>query len=140
VSAAAAAPPFATLGIVVAGGNADAALRDAVANRMLAGVEKAGRHAARVEASLDAVRAGAGTVCSAAHVGQVAVATLDVSADPQYLGSNAHLDLAVFDCAGRVTWHKAYDDSAGGRTSAQLAADRVADKAIGAYLNPPRKR
>lgn len=129
-----------TLGIALGGGNADAALRETVASRLLAEAEKAGRHAVRVETTLDAVRSGGQTVCSANHVGEVAVATLDVAADQQYLGHNAHLDLAVFDCAGRVTWHKAYDDSAGGRTSAQLAAERVADKAIGAYLHPPRKR
>lgn len=140
-SVAVAAPqPAAGLGIVVSGGNADAALREAVANRMASTVEKSGRHAVRVDTTLDAVRAGNQTVCSANNVGEIAVATVDVSADPQYLGSNAHLDLAVFDCRGSITWHKAYDDSAGGRTSAQLAADRVADKAIGAYLHPPRKR
>lgn len=139
-SATASVPASDTIGIVVSGGNADAALRDAAAIRMTSAAEKAGRHAVRVDATLDAVRNGGQTVCSANHVGAVAVATLDVAADQQYLGHNAHLDLAVFDCGGRVTWHKAYDDAAGGRTSALLAANRVADKAIGAYLHPPRKR
>ena len=63
----------------------------------------------------------------------IAYATLDM----QPGNNSAHVDLAIFDCAGRQRWHRAFDRDAGGAQSAQIAVQRAAGDAIAAYLHPP---
>ncbi len=135
-SAAPAATPAAEgLGIVVAG-SADALLRDTARARMLAVAEQAGTRGVALNAALAAIRGGDEAVCRASHVRDIAYATLDMEPG----NNSAHLDLAVFDCAGRQHWHRAFDRDAGGAQSAQAAVERAAGDAIGAYLHPPKRR
>lgn len=130
-----AAPAAEGLGVVVAG-TADALLRDAARERMVAEAAKAGTRAVAVSAPLAAIRAGDEAVCRESRVRAIAYATLDM----QPGNDKAHVDLAVFDCAGRQLWHRAFDRDAGGAKSAQAAAQRAAGDALVAYLHPPRRR
>jgi TolB-like protein len=135
-SAAPAAAAAEGLAIVVAG-SADALLRDAARERMVAVAAKAGTRAVAVSAPLAAIRAGDEAVCRESRVRDIAYATLDM----QPGNNSAHVDLAIFDCAGRQRWHRAFDRDAGGAKSAQLAAQRAAGDALDAYyLHPPRRR
>ncbi len=135
--AATTAPVVASEGLaVVVQGSADALLRDTARERLVAEAARGGRKAVALDATLAAIRAGDEAVCRAGHVREIAYATLDVRAD----GNSAHLDLAVFDCAGRQLWHQAYDRDAGGAQSSRLATERAADAAMTAYLHPPAKR
>ncbi len=129
------APAADGLGVVVAG-SADALLRDAARERMIAEATKAGTRTVAVSAPLAAIRAGDEAVCRDSRVRAIAYTTLDM----QPGNAKAHVDLAVFDCAGRQLWHRAFDRDAGGAKSAQAAAQRAAGDALDAYLHPPRRR
>lgn len=129
------APAPEGLGVVVAG-TADALLRDAARERMVADAVKAGTRAVGVSAPLAAIRAGDEAVCRESRVRSIAYATLDMRPG----NDRAHVDLAVFDCAGRQLWHRAFDRDAAGVKSAQAAAQRAAGDALAAYLHPPRRR
>jgi TolB-like protein len=129
------APAADGLGIVVAG-SADALLRDAARERMIAEATKAGTRTVAVSAPLAAIRAGDEAVCRDSRVRAIAYTTLDMHPG----NAKAHVDLAVFDCAGRQLWHRAFDRDAGGVKSAQAAAQRAAGDALDAYLHPPRRR
>ncbi len=126
---AAAAPRAAAeiLAVVPVEGPAEAALREFATQRLLARTN--GERAATAAAA-----------CAAHPVKAVLSGTLSTRPDPQYGGASATFDLSAHDCAGKLLWHQTHSNDAGGAQGAQLATERAVEAAIGAYLNPPRRR
>ncbi len=134
VRTAAAAPPTAapaaaagSYAVVGVEGNADATLRELAVQRLLARTN--GERAQSV--------AGA---CAAHPVHGVLTGNLTVRPDAQFGGGSASFELTVSDCAGKVIWRQTHSNDAGGAQGQQLATERAVDAAVGAYLNPPRRR
>jgi TolB-like protein len=125
--AVAAAPAADAYAILPIEGSADAALRDRATQRLLDGV-----HGERA----DSIRA----ACAAHVVHAIFSGTLVVRPDAQYGGGSATLDLTASDCSGKPLWHQSHTNDAGGAQGQQTAVDRAVDAAIGAYLNPPKRR
>ena len=130
-TAVAAAPRAAASGLAVlpVGGSADAVLRDGATERIAsrAGAEKAATaEAACAERPHEAVLSG----------------SLAIRNDSTFGGASATFDLIAKTCDGKTLWNKSYTNDAGGAPAlaAQLAMERVVDAAIGAYLNPPKRR
>jgi TolB-like protein len=82
----------------------------------------------------------AAAACTGHAPHAVLAGTLSVRPDTAFGGHSATFDLHATDCAGKTLWHRSYSNDAGGTQSAQLATERAVEAAIGAYLNPPRKR
>jgi len=124
----AAAPAAAeTLAVVPVEGPADAALREIATQHLLARTN--GERAATAAAA-----------CAAHPVKAVLTGTLSTRPDAQFGGAGATFELSAHDCAGKLLWHQTHSSDAGGAQGAQLATERAVEAAIGAYLNPPRRR
>jgi TolB-like protein len=115
------------IAVVAVEGGADATLREYATQRLLA----------RTNGERAANRAAA---CAARPVRAVLAGTLGVRSDPQFGGGSATFELTATDCAGKVLWQQTHSNDAGGAQGQQLATERAVDAAIGAYLNPPKRR
>jgi TolB-like protein len=124
-SAAAAGTPVYV--VLTVEGPADAALREFATQRLLA---KTGGE--RAQTSIQG--------CAAHPTRAVLSGALTVRPDAQFGGASATFDLTASDCAGKVLWHQTHSNDAGGAQGQQIATERAVDGAIGAYLNPPRRR
>jgi hypothetical protein len=123
-----AAPTAETYAVVPVGGTADAALRELAETRV---AERA--HAERV--------ATAAAACSSGHAPHAILSgTLTVTPDGTTGGGNARFELTAHDCFGKTLWHQIHGGDATGPQGLQAATERAADGAIGAYLNPPKRR
>ena len=109
------------------GGGADPALREIAFNRL---VERT--NAERVAA--------AAAACVDRPNEAILAGSLSIRADPVNGGMGATFELTATDCAGTPLWHGSYSNDAGGPHAGQLAIERAVDAAVGAYLNPPKKR
>jgi TolB-like protein len=116
-----------TIAVVPVEGGADASLREIATQRLLARTN--GERAASAAAA-----------CAGHSVKAVLTSTLSTRPDPQFGGASATFDLNAHDCAGKLLWHQTHSNDAGGAQGAQLATERAVEAAIGAYLNPPRRR
>jgi TolB-like protein len=116
-----------TIAVVPVEGPADASLREIATQRLLART-----NGERV--------ASAAAACAAHPVKAVLTSTLSTRPDPQFGGASATFDMSAHDCGGKLLWHQTHSNDAGGTQGAQLATERAVEAAIGAYLNPPRRR
>jgi TolB-like protein len=116
-----------TYAVVPVTGNADAALRDLAETRL---VEQA--HGERA--------ATAAAACAAHAVRAVLSGSLTVTPDATAGGGNAKFELTASDCSGKVLWRQTHGGDATGPQGLQNATQRAVDGAIGAYLNPPKRR
>lgn len=124
-AAVAIAPPAnTTLAILTVGGSADFAQRAAAAKALADAFEHAGRHAVVVDTATPS-----SSVCSANGATALVAAWLDTP-PPNAANANSALRLIAYDCSGNV----AFD-----RTFKQPLSD-VTGSAVGAYLNPPKRR
>ena len=113
---------------VPVGGTADAALRELAEARL---AERA--HAERV--------ATAAAACSSGHAPHAILAgILTVTPEGTTGGGNAKFELTASDCSGKTLWHQTHGGDATGAQGLQTATERAVDGAIGAYLNPPKRR
>jgi len=108
-------------------GTAEAALREYATQRLLARTN--GERAQN-----------AATACGAHPVRAVLSGNLVVRSDAQFGGGSATFELIASDCAGKVLWRQTHSNDAGGAQGQQIATERAVDAALGAYLNPPRRR
>jgi TolB-like protein len=108
-------------------GTADAALRERAAERLVS------RTSAERATS-------AAAACKPQPVRAVLSGVLAVRPDPQFGGASATFELDAVDCSGKVLWRQSFTRDAGGAQGMQIATERAVDAAIGAYLNPPRRR
>lgn len=119
------APPAnTTLAILPVGGSADFAQRADAAKALATAFEQAGRHAVIVSAAVPS-----SDVCTGNGATAQIAAWLDTP-PPTAPGASSTLRLIAYDCNGNV----AFD-----RTFKQPLAD-VTGSAVGAYLNPPKRR
>jgi TolB-like protein len=114
-------PQNAMIAVLTVGGSADPAHRSAAANSIAAAFERDGRHA--VVVSADAPSNG---VCTANKATALVGAWLDTPAG----SPNATLRLIAYDCAGKIAYDRSFQQP--------IAA--VADAAVNAYVNPPKRR
>jgi hypothetical protein len=115
-----------TYAILPVEGSADAALRELATEKLVA--RTSGERAASIAAA-----------CAVRTVHAVLAGTLSVRSDAQF-GGNATFELVARDCAGKVLWQQTHGNDAGGAQALQLATERAVDAAVGAYLNPPKRR
>ena len=116
-----------TYAVVPVEGSADAALREYATQRLLAKTN--GERATS-----------AATACAAHAVRAVLSGTLAVRPDAQFGGGSASFELTARDCSGKQLWQQTHSNDAGGAQGQQVATERAVDSAIGAYLNPPKRR
>ena len=125
VAAAAAAETYA---VVPVGGTADAALREIAETHV---AERA--HADRV--------ASAAAACSSGHAPHAILSgILTVTPEGTTGGGNAKFELTASNCTGKTLWHQTHGGDATGAQGLQTAAERAVEGAIGAFLNPPKRR
>lgn len=123
-----AAAPAETYAVVPVAGSADAALRELAATHL---AERA--HAERV--------ATAAAACSSGHAPHaVLTGVLTVTPEGTAGGGNAKFELTASDCSGKSLWHQTHGGDATGPQGLQTATGRAVEGAIGAYLNPPKRR
>ena len=123
----AAAATAQTYAVVPVGGSADAALRELAETRL---IEQS--HGERV--------ANAAAACAARPVHAVLSGSLTITAEAATGGGNAKFELTASDCSGKTLWHQTHGGDATGPQGLQVATERAVDGAIGAYLNPPKRR
>ncbi len=121
--AAAAAETYAVLPV---GGTADAALREIAETRV---AERS--HAERATTAAQAC---------VSHPHAVLTGVLTVTPEGTAGGGNAKFELTASDCTGKTLWHQIHGGDATGPQGLQTATERAVDGAIGAYLNPPKRR
>jgi hypothetical protein len=109
------------------GGSADAALRELAETRL-------------VEQSHGERAANATAACAGHPVHAVLSGSLTVTPEGAAGGGNAKFELTASDCSGKTLWHQTHGGDATGPQGLQVAAERAVDGAIGAYLNPPKRR
>jgi hypothetical protein len=127
-SAAVATATADTYAAVPVGGTADAALRELAETRL---TERA--HAERV--------ASAAAACSSGHAPHaILTGVLTVTPEGAAGGGNAKFELTASDCSGKTLWRQTHGGDATGAQGLQIATERAVDGAIGAYLNPPKRR
>jgi hypothetical protein len=127
-AAVAAAATSETYAVVPVGGTADAALREIAETHV---AERA--HAERV--------ATAAAACSSGHAPHAILSgILTVTPEGTTGGGNAKFELTASDCAGKTLWHQTHGSDATGPQGLQTAAERAVEGAIGAFLNPPKRR
>jgi TolB-like protein len=124
VAAAAATQTYAVLPVT---GTADAALRELAETRL-------------TEQSHGERSATAAAACAAHAVHAVLSGTLTVTPEGTAGGGNAKFELTASDCGGKTLWHQTHGGDATGPQGLQVATERAVDGAIGAYLNPPKRR
>ena len=127
VAAAPAAAATQTYAVLPVSGNADATLRDLAETRLIAQ-----SHAERA--------ANATAACTGHPVHAVLSGILPVTPDTAAGGGNAKFELTASDCSGKTLWHQTHGGDATGPQGLQVATERAVDGAIGAYLNPPKRR
>ncbi|MDP9105301.1 MAG: hypothetical protein M3N49_05140 [Candidatus Eremiobacteraeota bacterium] len=124
---AAAAATTRTYAVVPVGGSAEATLRDLAETRL---IEQS--HAERA--------ANAAAACTGHPVHAVLAGVLTITSEPATGGGNAKFELTASDCTGKTLWHQTHGGDATGPQGLQVATERAVDGAIGAYLNPPKRR
>ena len=124
--AAVAAAAIETYAVLPVGGTADAALRELAETRV---AERA--HAERATTAAQAC---------VSHPHAVLAGVLTVTPDGTTGGGNAKFELTASDCSGKLLWRQTHGGDATGAQGLQIATDRAADGAIGAYLNPPKRK
>ncbi len=117
-------PPNATLAILAIGGAADADQRAAAATAIAGAFQQAGRKAVIVTAT-----APSNAVCTSNDATSLVEAWLDTP-PPNAANANSTLRLIAYDCAGHVAFDRTFKEP--------LA--NVVGAAVGAYLNPPKRR
>jgi TolB-like protein len=123
----AAGPAAGTYAVLSVEGSADASLREYATQRLLARTN--GERAQTAAAA-----------CAARPVHAVLLGSLSVRPDAQFGGGSATFELTATDCAGKLLWRQTHSNDAGGAQGQQLATERAVDAAVGAYLNPPKRR
>ncbi len=123
VAMAAAGESYAALPVT---GTADAALRELATTHL---TERA--HAERA--------ATAAAACTGHALKAVLAGTLTTTPDATG-GGNAKFELTASDCSGKVLWRQTHGGDATGPQGLQTATERAVEGAIGAYLNPPKRR
>jgi TolB-like protein len=125
--AAVANAPSSATAILAVAGPADAALRTLATERVAQGT-----HAQAADNPSSACQANASsTILSGA---------LAFRPNTTGGGGSATFELTASDCGGKVLWRKSFTNVAGGAQGAQLATQHAVDAAVGAYLNPPKRR
>lgn len=127
VAAATTATATQTYAVVPVGGVASEAFREAAATRL---AERA--HAERA--------ASAATACTGHPVHAILAGTLTLTPEGAAGGGNAKFELVASDCSGKTLWRQTHGGDATGPQGLQTATERAVDGAIGAYLNPPKRR
>jgi hypothetical protein len=124
----AAAAATETYAVVPVGGAANETLRELAATHL---AERA--HAERV--------ATAAAACSSGHAPHaILTGVLTVTPEGTAGGGNAKFELTASDCSGKRLWHQTHGADATGPQGLQTATERAVEGAIGAYLNPPKRR
>jgi TolB-like protein len=82
----------------------------------------------------------ASSACQANASNTVLSGDLGFRPDTHAGGGRATFQLTASDCAGKVLWRKSFSDGARGTQGAQIATQHAVDAAVGAYLNPPKRR
>jgi hypothetical protein len=123
-SVALAPPPDSTLAILTVGGSSDFDQRSAAAKALAGAFEHAGRHAVISDAD-----APAPAVCTMSKATVLVGAWLDTP-PPNAAAANSTLRMVAYDCNGNVAFDRTFKEP--------LAS--VTDAAVGAYLNPPKRR
>ena len=126
-AAVAAAAPTQTYAVVPVTGSADAALRELAETRL---TEQS--HAERT--------ASAAAACAGHPVHAVLAGILTITPEGTAGGGNAKFELTASDCSGKALWRQTHGGDATGPQGLQVATERAVDGAIGAYLNPPKRR
>jgi TolB-like protein len=116
-----------TYAVLTIEGSADANLRELATQRLIART-----NGERAQS--------AASICGPRPVHAVLSGTLSVRPDTQFGGGSATFELVATDCSGKVQWRQTHSNDAGGAAGQQLATERAVDAAIGAYLNPPKRR
>jgi TolB-like protein len=120
---AAAAADYAVLPVA---GPADAALRELAT--------------ARLADRAHAERAATAAAACASHPRKAVLAGTLTTTPNAAGGGNAKLELTASDCSGKVLWRQTHGGDATGAQGLQTATERATEGAIGAYLNPPKRR
>jgi TolB-like protein len=107
-------------------GTAEATLRELATTRL---TERA--HAERA--------ASAAAACTGHTLKAVLAGTLTTTPDATG-GGNAKFELTASDCSGKTLWRQTHGGDATGPQGLQTATERAVEGAIGAYLNPPKRR
>ena len=119
------APPAnSTLAILTVGGSANADQRAATARALAGAFEHAGRHAVLVDAAEPS-----NAVCAANKATAQVAAWIDPP-PANAANGNSSLRLIAYDCTGKVAFDRTFKQPVSG----------VTDAAVGAYLNPPKRR
>ncbi len=124
VTAAAAAQTYAVVPVT---GTADAALRGLAETRL-------------IEQSHGERAASATAACTGHPVHAVLSGALTVTPEAAAGGGAAKFELTASDCAGKTLWRQIHGGEGTGQQGLQVATERAVDGAIGAYLNPPKRR
>ena len=117
-------PPDATLAILTVGGSSDFNQRSAAAKALAGAFEHAGRHAVISDAGTPAP-----AVCSSTKATVLVGAWLDTP-PPNAAAANSTLRMIAYDCNGNVAFDRTFKEP----------LTSVTDSAVGAYLNPPKRR
>jgi hypothetical protein len=119
------APPAnSTLAILTVGGSGSADQRAAAAKALAGAFEHAGRHAVLVDASTPS-----NAICAANKATAQVAAWIDPPA-ANAAGANSSLRMIAYDCNGKIAFDRTFKQPLTG----------VTDAAVGAYLNPPKRR
>lgn len=125
--AAVANAPASATAILAVTGPADAGLRAYATQRVVDGT-----HGQEAESAASA--------CQANSASTVLNGQLGFRPDATHGGGSATFELTASDCAGKVHWRKSFTSDAAGAQGAQVATAHAVDTAVGAYLNPPKRR
>jgi TolB-like protein len=125
-AAPAAASTTETYAVLPVSGAADAALRELATTRL---TERA-----------HAERAATATAACTGHTPKAVLAGSLTTTANATGGGNAKFELTASDCSGKVLWRQTHGGDAAGAQGLQTATDRAVEAAIGAYLNPPKRR
>ena len=115
-----------TYAVLPVAGAADAALRELATARI---ADRA--HAERA--------ATAAAACTGHTLKAVLAGTLTTTPDATG-GGKAKFELTASDCSGKMLWRQTHGGDGTGAQGLQTATDRAVLSAIGAYLNPPKRR
>jgi hypothetical protein len=125
----------ATIAILPIGGSADARLRTATAQALLASFGQDGRHAVLVSATTPS-----NSVCVANKATSLADAWIDSQSSSIAPNEEASLRMVVYDCKGRIVFDHSFQYHGSSAHGGQLALTGATDAAVGAYLNQGKRR
>jgi hypothetical protein len=125
----------ATIAILPIGGSADAGLRTATAQALLASFGHDGRRAVLVSATTPST-----SVCVANKATSLADAWIDPQSSSRAPDDQASLRMVVYDCQGRIVFDHSFQYHGSSAHAAQLALAGATDAAVGAYLHQGKRR